>query len=175
MTAGGDVVFLDRDGTINVKAPDGEYVTTWEEFHFLPGAVDAVRRLAAAGRCVVVVTNQRGVALGQMTEADLADIHRRMLDHLGDGAVAAVYHCPHHEDACDCRKPRPGMLERAARDLGGIDFVRAAVVGDSPSDMQAGRALGCKLVVIGHPRGEVVDHAAPSLAAAVDWLLGTRS
>jgi len=105
-------VFLDRDGTINVKAPEGDYVKSWDEFEFLPGAVDAIRALHESGRRVVVVTNQRGIARGRMTEDDLADIHERMLEAIGPGVVAAVYHCPHDDGQCDCRKPRPGCSAR---------------------------------------------------------------
>ncbi len=106
-----------------------------------------------------------------MTEAALADIHRRMLDVLGP--VDAIYHCPHDEDECDCRKPRPGMLERAARELPGVDLGRSTMVGDSASDMQAGRAVGARLVLIGRPTAASgpVDHSVASLAEAVDWLL----
>jgi len=164
-----ETVFLDRDGTINVKAPEGDYVKSPAEFELLPGAAAAVAALREAGRRVVVVTNQRGIARGVMTEADLHDIHAAMLDAVGP--VDAIYHCPHDEGECDCRKPLPGMLLRAAEELPGLDLARSTMVGDSPSDMAAGRAVGARLVMVGDPRGETVDHSAPSLATAVDWLL----
>lgn len=160
-----ETVFLDRDGTINVKAPEGDYVKSWEEFEFLPGAVDAVRALHEAGRRVVIVTNQRGIALGRMTEADLDEIHERMLDAIGPGAVAAVYHCPHDDGECDCRKPRPGMLLRAAAEIPGVDLANATVIGDSDSDVEAGRAVGANTIRIGAD--------AASLAEAVRWLLAS--
>jgi D-glycero-D-manno-heptose 1,7-bisphosphate phosphatase len=160
-----ETVFLDRDGTINVKAPEGDYVKSWEEFEFLPGAVDAVRALHEAGRRVVVVTNQRGIALSRMTEHDLAEIHERMLDAIGPGVVAAVYHCPHDGGECDCRKPQPGMLRRAAAEIPGVDLADATVIGDSDSDVEAGRAVGANTIKIGAD--------APSLAEAVRWLLAS--
>lgn len=155
-----ETVFLDRDGTINVKAPEGDYVKSWDEFEFLPGAVDAVRALREAGRRVVVVTNQRGIALGRMSEDDLADIHRRMLDVLGP--IDAIYHCPHDEGECDCRKPLPGMLLRAAEELPGVRLAGAVMIGDSGADMEAGRAAGVETVRIDEAR---------SLADVVKWLL----
>ena len=162
-------VFLDRDGVINVKPPEGEYVESWDDFEWLPGALDAVGRLRAAGLRVVVVTNQRGVALGRMSAASVEDIHARMID--AGLEVDRVYYCPHHSGECDCRKPRPGMLERAAREVPGVSLGRsAAMVGDSESDMEAGRAVGAVLVKVGDA-SSAVDFACGSLDEAVDWLL----
>lgn len=165
-------VFLDRDGVINMKAPEGEYVESWSGFAFLPGAVDAVARLRAADLRVVVVTNQRGVALGRMSAADVEDVHARMVA-AGVDADRVLY-CPHDEGECDCRKPLPGMLERAAREVPGVELGRAAaIVGDSETDMEAGRAVGAVLVKVGAAES-AVDYACASLAEAVDWLLGSR-
>jgi histidinol-phosphate phosphatase family protein len=156
---------------VNVKAPPAEYIESWSEFSFLPGAVDAVARLRAAGLRVVVVTNQRGVALGRMTADAVEDIHRRMIE--GGLQVDRVYYCPHQDGECDCRKPLPGMLERAAREVPGVSLGRlAAVVGDSESDMEAGRAVGAVLVKVGEAESPV-DFACASLAEAVEWLLGS--
>jgi D-glycero-D-manno-heptose 1,7-bisphosphate phosphatase len=132
-------VFLDRDGVLNRKAPEGEYVSTWDEFAFLPGAVAAVAALTRAGHRVVVVTNQRGVALGRVDPAALEDIHARMRAQIAaaGGRVDAVYHCPHDKGECECRKPRPGMFLQAARELPGLRLEESAVVGDRASDMQA--------------------------------------
>jgi histidinol-phosphate phosphatase family protein len=96
-------VFLDRDGTINVKPPEGDYVKPWDEFEFLRGAATAVRELFDAGLRVVIVTNQRGIARGLMKEEDLADIHARMVAAIGRDVP--ICHCPHDEGECDCRKP----------------------------------------------------------------------
>jgi D-glycero-D-manno-heptose 1,7-bisphosphate phosphatase len=150
--ARGPVAFLDRDGTINRKAPEGDYVKSWDEFELLPRAPEALRLLADAGYRLVVVTNQRGIALGRMSEEDVADIHRRMVDELaGHGvAIEAVYHCPHDTGdcgECDCRKPGTGMLERARRELGGIEPARCVMIGDSASDMEAAERFGCEGVL----------------------------
>jgi D-glycero-D-manno-heptose 1,7-bisphosphate phosphatase len=162
-------VFLDRDGVINVKSPPDEYVESWDDFEFLPGALDAVDALRAAGLRVVVVTNQRGVARGRMSVDDVEDIHRRMIDAGLD--VDRVYYCPHQEGECDCRKPRTGMFEQAAREVPGVVLDRtAAMVGDSESDMEAGRTLGLVLVKVGAAKSPV-DFACASLAEAADWLL----
>jgi D-glycero-D-manno-heptose 1,7-bisphosphate phosphatase len=105
-------VFLDRDGVINRKAPEGRYVTRWEDFHVLPGVVEGIKLLNRTGFCVIVVTNQRCVAKGLMTLSDLENIHQRMCDLLAraGATVDAIYYCPHAlEPSCSCRKPAPGM------------------------------------------------------------------
>ena len=90
-------IFLDRDGTINRKRPEGDYVKTWEEFEFLPGALAGLRGMAENGARMICVTNQRGIARGRMTEAALEEIHRRMLEAVREagGRIDAVYYCPH--------------------------------------------------------------------------------
>jgi D-glycero-D-manno-heptose 1,7-bisphosphate phosphatase len=166
-------VFLDRDGVVNRKAPEGDYVTSWPGFEFLPGALEGLRILAEAGPPVVVVTNQRGIARGRMTEADLADIHVRMSAAVAEagGRIDAIYHCP-HEGGCDCRKPATGLFERAARDLG-IELDSAAVIGDRASDMEAAAAIGAlRVLVRGHEEPmPPVDHVADDLPSAASWLL----
>lgn len=140
---------LDRDGTINVKAPEGEYVERPEEVVLLPGAAEAVRRLNEAGVPVYVVTNQRGIALGRMTEADLAAVHRRLDELLAAGGarVDAYYHCPHDKGTCDCRKPGTAMLERAASEHG-FALPESVMVGDAESDVEAGRRVGAATVLL---------------------------
>jgi len=143
-------VFLDRDGVINVKAPEGQYITRWEEFHFLPGVADAIARLNEARFSVIVVSNQRGVAKGCMTIAALEEIHRRMIEQLAASNVRidAIYYCPHGADArCTCRKPAPGMLLQAAEDHR-LDLRNSWIVGDSDSDILAGKNAGCRTVRI---------------------------
>lgn len=154
--------FLDRDGTINVKAPEGEYVTSWAEFSFLPGAVEAIGLLRERGWRVVVVTNQRGVALGRMSLADVEDIHDRMREA---APLDAVYLCPHECDSCDCRKPNSGMFLQAQAEFPDIRFEECVVIGDAESDMEAGRRLGCRTILVG-------VRPLPSLRDAVDQLDG---
>ena len=162
-------VFLDRDGVINRRL-EGSYVRSWSEFEFLPGVTEALRRLAQAGYRLVVVTNQRGVARGQMSDADLSLIHDRMLEEarLAGGPIAAVYYCPHEMGECRCRKPDTGLFLEARRDFPDIDFPTSTVIGDSPSDMEAGLRLGCRTVFIGERERMP---CAPTLYEAVDRLL----
>ncbi len=141
-------LFLDRDGVINRRIVDG-YVTRWDTFEFLPDIFDVLPLAHAAGMFVVVVTNQRGIARGLMTEEDLLDIHQRMQDELHARTghrIDAIYWCPHSgEQACRCRKPAPGMLIDAARDHG-LALPASWLVGDSESDIEAGIAAGCRTV-----------------------------
>lgn len=168
--------FLDRDGTLNVKAPDGGYVTAPADVRLLPGAARAVRRLNDEGIFVVLVTNQRGIARGLFTEADYAAVTERLVEALAaeSGAVLdAIYVCPHASDSCDCRKPGPGMLLRAAREHPEIDLAGAVMVGDAEADVAAGTAAGSATVRIA--ASDVSSHAdlvVPDLAAAVSWILG---
>ena len=156
----GRTAFLDRDGTINVKAPEGEYVTSPADFRYLPGAEDAIRLLAGAGWRVVVVTNQRGIALGRMTAGAVDEINRTLLEL----PVAAVYVCPHEKGTCDCRKPGTGLFLQAQRDFPEIEFLRSVVIGDAPSDIAAGEALGCRTILVGEP-------PLPSLREAAEMLV----
>jgi len=165
------VAFLDRDGTINVKAPEGDYITRPARLELLPGAAQAVARLNAAAVPVAVVTNQRGIALGRMTEAGLRAVHARLDELLAaHGARVDRYeHCPHDRGACACRKPGGEMLRRAARALGTAPD-RGAMIGDAASDVGAGRAVGALTVRIG-TEDDGADHVAADLAGAVAWLL----
>lgn len=143
-------VFLDRDGVINRKAAEGEYVTRWEDFHFLPGVAEAISLLERAGWSVIVISNQRCVAKGLLTIAELETIHRKMLEELArSGAkLDGIYYCPHDkEPPCACRKPSPGMLLTAAEEHQ-IDLASSWVVGDSENDMEAGKRAGCRTVRI---------------------------
>lgn len=163
-------VFVDRDGVINRRLP-GDYVRSWEQFRFLHGARAGLRLLREAGFLLVVITNQRGIARGLMTEGDLAAVHARMQAELARAGAPldAIFHCPHEiDEACGCRKPQPGMIE-AARRLLPIDMRRSLVIGDSPSDLEAGRAAGLPGILVvgrGEPRPSGVDAAGSLLAAA---------
>jgi len=144
-------VFLDRDGVINRKMPEGEYVQRWDQFEFLPGAVDALRCLSASGLRIVIVTNQRGVALGRMTMADVEDVHEHMRASLTveGGRVDAIMVCPHDAGQCDCRKPGLGLFRQAVERMPEIDLSRAVIIGDSVSDLVAGNKLGCACYFVG--------------------------
>ena len=158
-------VFLDRDGTINVKAPEGEYVTSPAELVLLPGAARAVARLNAAGIRTVLVTNQSWLSRPSGRPESYAAIHAR-LDQLlaAEGArLDAAYHCPHAPATCDCRKPKPGLLQRAARELR-IDLDQSVIIGDRDTDMMAGRAAGTSAILV--RTGEV--GSAPADAGIAD-------
>ena len=143
-------VFLDRDGVINRKPPEGDYVKSWEEFEFLPKVPEALRLLKEAGMRLIIVTNQRGIARGLMTERDLEEIHKHMLAELArfQASIDAIYYCPHEEGVCDCRKPRVGLFRQAQQDFPDIDFANSAIIGDSLKDMEAGTRLGSLTIFI---------------------------
>ncbi len=165
--------FLDRDGVINVKAPEGQYVTRWEEVRFLPGVAAAISRLNESGFRVIVISNQRCVAKGLVTSAEVEALHRRISKELADlGAIIdAVYFCPHDtEPACSCRKPAPGMLLEAAKDHK-IDLAASWMIGDSDADVAAGKNAGCKTVLIGRRESSTAnrpDLLADSLLQATE-------
>jgi histidinol-phosphate phosphatase family protein len=143
-------VFLDRDGVINRKPREGDYVTRWEDFHLLPGVIEGIARLKQAGFSVIVVTNQRCVAKGLMSVAELEQMHRRMSELLAQGRanIDGIYYCPHEIDPpCECRKPAPGMLLDAARSRN-IELSASWMIGDSDIDIEAGKNAGCKTALL---------------------------
>jgi D-glycero-D-manno-heptose 1,7-bisphosphate phosphatase len=156
-------IFLDRDGVINRKRDD-DYVKHWGEFEFLPGVKEALTTLTAKNYRLIVVTNQRGVARGWMTEAAVQHVHEQMLAAITPARIAAIYYCPHDNDQCDCRKPKPGLLLQAQRDFPDIVFAASVLIGDSLSDMAAGAALGCRNIFIG---ADANYECAASLSDAV--------
>lgn len=141
-------VFLDRDGVINF---DKGYVYLWEEFEFLPRAIDAMHSLVLAGYLLVIVTNQSGIARGKYTENQYWELTKKLLGFLKTKGIkiTGIYHCPHHVQGkipslsfeCDCRKPKPGLLLRAAHEHD-INMEESIMIGDMPSDIQAARAAG---------------------------------
>jgi histidinol-phosphate phosphatase family protein len=145
-----EYVFLDRDGVLNRSLPDGRFITRWEEFELLPGVADAIAQLNRSGRKVMVVTNQRCVALGLCSEADLLTLHERLRNQLTQqGArLDAIYYCPHDAGECNCRKPLPGLFEQAFRDFPGADVRNSVMVGDSLRDIEAGARMGMRTIFI---------------------------
>jgi D-glycero-D-manno-heptose 1,7-bisphosphate phosphatase len=139
-------VFLDRDGVINAKI-EGDYVRHWSQFEFLPAIADWIRIFNALDFLVIVVTNQRGIALGKMTEADVETIHELMKHELSSrGArIDDIYTCPHGEECCDCRKPKPGMIYKA-RQKWDIDLSGSLLIGDSDSDADLAAACGLRFL-----------------------------
>jgi D-glycero-D-manno-heptose 1,7-bisphosphate phosphatase len=154
-------VILDRDGVLNQRMPRAEYVRRWPDWRWKDGAIEALRRFAAAGWRVIVVTNQAGIARGAMTEGDLAAIHERMCAEAAaaGGRIDAIYHCPHGwDEGCACRKPAPGMLFQAQRAFD-LDLSRVSFVGDDERDGQAAEAAGCRFVPAenGMPLSRIAD------------------
>jgi len=175
-------VFLDRDGVINqmVVSPEGpDSPRSAEEFKLLPGAAAAVRRLNELGLPVVVVSNQPGVAKGKFPPANLEAMTERMKEALQAdlAGLQGIYYCMHHpqavvddyRQACDCRKPKPGLLVQAASEMS-LELVGSYMVGDQPRDMIAGKSVGCTTFLIGtgrpEPKPDEADHVCGDLEAA---------
>jgi D,D-heptose 1,7-bisphosphate phosphatase len=176
-------VFLDRDG---VLVADMHHLRRADQLRLLPGVPEALVQLREAGWALVVATNQSVVARGWLSEEGLGRVHGALIDMLRErGAMLdRIYYCPHHPDgevpeyrgACSCRKPNPGMLLRAAEELD-LELADSVMVGDAPSDIEAGRRAGCRSVLIS--RGAVAngpapidaDYVAPDLRHAAAWIV----
>ena len=145
-----DALLLDRDGVINVLRP-GDYVKTIDEFVFCDGALEALRLLNPCFRRIVIVSNQRGVGRGLMTEADLEAIHAWMLARIREagGRIDRIYVCTATDPADPRRKPNPGMAREVLAEFPDIDFARSILIGDSPSDLEFARRAGIPAVRVG--------------------------
>lgn len=149
------IIFLDRDGVINKKAPRGEYIERWEDFIWIEETLQDLVDLSQQGFQFIVITNQAGIARGRLSQDRLNYIHEQMIQVLsGKGIeILKVYICPHHwEDGCECRKPRPGMLYQASRDFL-IRLDRTVFVGDDPRDMEAAKSAGCRGILFNQQMG----------------------
>ena len=180
-------VFLDRDGTLNI---DAGYLDRKERLMLFPWSLDSVRLLRRAGYAVVVVTNQSGVGRGMIEESFVEEVHQIIQSRLVDigEKLDGHYYCPHEPSAsieafrvdCDCRKPKPGLVTRAARDLG-LDVERSIVVGDKWSDIGLAKQTGARGVLVrtGYGRsqeknrqeGLSADAVVDTLMDAVNWIL----
>jgi D-glycero-D-manno-heptose 1,7-bisphosphate phosphatase len=180
-------VFLDRDGTLIEEVG---YLDRLERVELYPWTIDAIRVLNRVGLRVVLVSNQSGVARGFFSEEVVDEVHRHMaaLLEAGGARIDAYYYCPHHPDGkvdgyairCDCRKPNPGLVERAVRELG-VDPARSFVVGDRWLDVALAQRVGARGVLVrtGYgateeakpPAGLTADATADNLAGAVAWIL----
>jgi len=177
-------VFMDRDGVIN-KDPGGwtkyNYVTNWEEFHFIPGAPAALKILNEKGIKVIVISNQAGVNKGYFSKEDLEALNKKMLDVVKKrgGSIGEVYYCVHtEEEMCDCRKPNTANLEKAAK-AHGIDLKDTFFIGDTRLDVAAGKKAGCKTILVLSGKAtreeaggweEKPDHVFGDLLEAVKWI-----
>ena len=169
-------VFVDRDGTL---IEDVGYLRDPDGVRLVDGAAEALSRLADAGFLLVVVSNQSGIARGLIDPSEAQAVHDRFVSELEDRGVspAVVQYCPHAPDAgCDCRKPAPGLLLAAARELG-LDLEASFMIGDKLSDVEAGRRAGCRGVLISRARTDAsgADHIAVDWSDAVSFILGSRA
>jgi D-glycero-D-manno-heptose 1,7-bisphosphate phosphatase len=175
-------VFVDRDGVICHNRRD--HVKSWDEFVFLPSALDAMVRLSQSGLRIVIITNQAAINRQLVSAEVVEEINARMVRAIetAGGRVDQVVYCPHRPDEqCSCRKPRPGLLLRAAEELD-LDLSCSYLVGDAESDLQAGQAVGCRcyLVLTGRGTRQLLQSwlhgrwgfsIAPNLGAAVNAVL----
>lgn len=146
-------IFLDRDGVINVNRT--EHVKSWDEFQFIPGALESIRRLTQTGLPIFVITNQAIVNRKLITPDGLENIHKRMIAEINKagGNITKVYHCPHDtHEKCACRKPEPGMLKQAAEEFD-IDLSESFLIGDAWTDVEAGLAAGTRSILVMTGRG----------------------
>ena len=157
-------LFLDRDGVINEKI-DNNYVGNWKQFQFRDGALEMIKKLSSLTGRTVIVTNQRGIGRGLMTEDDLACIHDNMKLAISNsgGNIDGIYHCPHIiEDNCKCRKPQTGLALKAQDDFPQINFQKSLMIGDSISDMEFAKRLGMTKVLIANnfpiPNNDLIDY-----------------
>jgi len=178
-------VFLDRDGTI---VEDVGYMNLPSQIQFIPGSIEAIKMLNEAGYKVVVITNQAGVAKGLINEDMLQTIDKTLHKWILNGGahLDGVYYCPHHPEygvypykqVCECRKPHPGLIKRAEKDLK-IDLSQSFMIGDKATDVEAGKRAGIKTVFVTTGKGqkekdklkEKPDHIADNLLKAVKWIL----
>ena len=162
------VVFLDRDGVINEDRPD--YVKSWEEFSFLPGAKEAIKALTEVNFGVIVVTNQAGIGKGLVSKIMVDEINRKMVGEIEEvgGKILAVFVCPHRpEDNCDCRKPKTSLFKQAIKKIK-INPKQSFMVGNSGRDIEAGKKIGCQTILIldGKVSEEEIVKLKPKFTAA---------
>jgi len=182
MAGGRKAAFVDRDGTLNVNI---DYLSDPAGYRLYPGAAEGLRLLREKGFLIIVVTNQSGIGRGIFDEETLQRIHDRMGSDLarGGASIDALYFCPHTpEDRCDCRKPGTAMFERAIREHG-IDPERSVVIGDMKMDIEAGRRVGARTVLVPEPKnrektlqdlegwGFWPDFVGKDFLSAVHWVL----
>jgi len=182
------VIFLDRDGVIN-KDPGGwtehSYITRREDFFFLPGAKEAVKRLTESGYEIIVISNQAGINRGFFKMEDLNAINEYMLKELSlfGGKIRSTHYCPHTKDeGCKCRKPRTGLFEGATKKID-VNFTDTYFIGDGSMDVEAGKRVGCKTILLLSGKSKLADvqgweykpdFIKKDLFEAIDWILKTE-
>lgn len=180
-------IFLDRDGVI---VEDLDYTYRIDQLKLIPGSAKAIKLLNENNFLVVIVTNQAGVAKGYFTERDVILFNESMREKLRehDAHIDAIYYCPHYPDAkiekykinCNCRKPKPGMLKKAEKKFD-IDLIQSFIIGDRLSDIEAGKCVGCKAIMVltgygkDEPKNDKIDRIAQNLYGAVEHILASYS
>jgi D-glycero-D-manno-heptose 1,7-bisphosphate phosphatase len=182
----GNVVYLDRDGTINRDTAD--YIKSRSEFKFIPGSIEAIRLLTVSGFTSIVITNQSALARKFISPAELGHIHTMMKDAIasGGGKITDIFFCPHMpNDGCECRKPAPGLLLQAQRKYN-IEMSKSIMVGDSAKDIECARNAGCgKAVLVKTGKDDevetilktkqiVADYTAKNLYDAANWIVANN-
>ena len=179
------VVFIDRDGVINVD-PIGDYVKSWKEFKFEKGALEALKKITDAGYQIILISNQAGIGDGIYTEAALWDIQKHMLEEFDKHGICirSSYYCLHGKQAgCKCRKPEIGLFEKAAKELS-FDRSKTFFIGDKATDVEAGKRFGLKTIMVltGHGKEDVKtlkdnnrpDYITDSLSTAIPILTNQK-
>lgn len=166
------VVFVDRDGVINKKAAEHDYIKNWQEFRFLPDIAKAIKLLNQSGFIVIIVSNQRGIARGIMTENDLKDIHQKMCCKLKreSAIITDIFVCPHNNNECKCRKPQTGLFLQAEIKYP-VNKKQSFMVGDSTTDIEAGKNYGIKTIAVGG-LGLGADYQCSNLLEAAKYITG---
>ena len=177
-------IFLDRDGTINNYVG---FLRNIDEFELMDGAAEAIKLINQSGYLAIVVTNQPVIARGEVTYSQLDEIHKKMETLLGDEGcyIDGLYFCPHHPHKgyegeipelkfdCECRKPKPGMLLKAAKEFN-IDLSQSFMIGDGDNDVLAGKNAGCKTILLGNSDNVDADYCCNNLLEAVNYILYER-
>lgn len=182
------LIFIDRDGVIN-KDPGGwtkyNYVTDWNEFFFIDGSIEALKKLKEAGYRTCLISNQGGISKGYFKQEDLDGLNKKMLIEIekGGGRIDELYYCPHHDkDNCECRKPKTGLIEQAIRKTD-VDLRDTFIIGDSARDIEAGKRMGMKTIFVlsgKTPLSETKswptqpDCIKKDLLEAVEWILEAK-
>ena len=177
------VVFIDRDGTISRDSPD--HIKSWDEVHFFPNTKPGIKLLNDNGFNIIIITNQSVIARGMVTKKELDYIHKKMVEELEAYGckIFKIYYCPHHpDDGCNCRKPKPGLLLKAAEE-NNIDTSKSYMVGDRMMDVEAGKKVNCKTVLISSDldnkefknNGLKPDYIAQDLLGAGKWIVKNYS
>lgn len=180
---------IDRDGTININT---HHLNRVEDLKLIPGAGEAITRLNSAGYPVIIITNQSAIARGLLTESGLAEIHEKLKEQLSaySATIDGIYHCPHHPDygdraVCDCRKPSPGMILKAANEHN-IDLACSIMIGDNLTDVEAGWNAGCRGALVRTGSGKNIltqidddtrnriDYIGDDLSDVVNWILSNE-